>query len=184
MAAFILLSDAIDEKNAIDPRYTCDIDNSSPELRWRDPPEGTQSFAVIVEAVAQPNAAVAMVDSRERPVPIAPTGFAHWLVYNIPASVLHLPAGIPPQDVLPNGIRQGLNSLGKLGHTGPCPPRSQPARTYAYRVFALSITLELSSRLTQEKLWEQIQPHILAEAEIRGHYRRLPAAMVERDRAG
>lgn len=183
-ARFTLQSDALNEQGMFDPRYTCDIDNSSPELRWRDAPEGTRAFAVIFEAISLPGGApLAMVDARERAVPAA-DAFAHWLVYNIPAAVLHLPAGIPPQDILPNGIRQGLNGLNKLGYTGPCPPKGGQARTYAIRVYALSDFVELPGRLNHQTLWQSIQPMILDRTEIVGRYKRVPQAQLDRERAG
>lgn len=34
MTRFEITTDAINEQGQFDPRYTCDLDNSSPELRW------------------------------------------------------------------------------------------------------------------------------------------------------
>jgi Raf kinase inhibitor-like YbhB/YbcL family protein len=150
-----LWSDAIDKRGAFDPRYTCDIDNSSPEVRWSEPPSGTQSFALLIEAHAP-----------------AAAPFAHWVIYRIPSTLQHLPAGIAPQDQLPNGIRQGLNGAGKLGYSGPCPPRGAPPCRYVFRLFALNALPDLPSRLSASELLEQIQPLILDRAEFEGHYER------------
>src|SRR6185437_4406580 len=116
--AFELITDAILDNGSFDPRYTCDIDNSSPELRWRDPPEPVACFALIAEDLDHPQK------------------FAHWVVFNIPSTVRHLPAGIPPQEELPNGIKQGLNDWGKLGYAGPCPPTHSKPHRYAIRIYA------------------------------------------------
>lgn len=148
-------TDAINEQGVIDPRYTCDFDNSSPELRWTDPPEGTASLALIVED------------------PDAPQGlFTHWVVFDIPTSIRHLPAGIPAQDALPNGIRQGANSFGKLGYAGPCPPAGDSPHRYFFRIYALKSRLEIPHRATRDQLFTAIQPSIIATAEIMGRYRR------------
>ncbi len=40
---------ALLEGNAIPARYTCDGENISPPLTWDHPPDGTRSFALIVE---------------------------------------------------------------------------------------------------------------------------------------
>jgi Raf kinase inhibitor-like YbhB/YbcL family protein len=151
----IITTDAKDERGFIDPRYTCDLDNSSPELRWDDIPPETAEFALIVED------------------PDAPGGiFSHWVVYRIPASIRHLPAGVPPQETLPNGIRQGTNSSGKLGYSGPCPPSAHSAHRYFFRLFALRSAPDLPQRPSREQLLEAITPHILQSAEVMGFYRR------------
>lgn len=153
--AFQLQTDAIDAEGCFDPRYTCDIDNSSPELRWLNPPEGTRSFVVVAED------------------PDAPSGpFTHWLIYNIPAAILHLPTGIPAQESLPNGIRQGLNSWKKLGYGGPCPPARDRAHRYVFRIYALRKEPELGSRLSREELLTAIQSQVIASAELVGRYSR------------
>jgi Raf kinase inhibitor-like YbhB/YbcL family protein len=150
-----ITTDALDSRGFLDPRYTGDFDNSSPELRWDDAPEDTQSFALVVED------------------PDAPKGlFTHWVIYNIPAQIRHLPAGIPAQEALPNGIRQGINTYGKLGYSGPNPPHGSPAHRYYFKLYALREMPEIPSRATREQLFEAINPHILASSEIMGRYAR------------
>lgn len=153
MTRFEITTDAIDEQGQFDPRYTCDLDNSSPELRWGGVPPATDSLALVMEDRTEP--------------------MTHWVVYRIPTSLFHLPAGIPPQESLPNGIHQGVNSFGKLGYTGPCPPLRDPAHAYVIRLFALSSSIELPSRATREQLLEKIASITLMQTEISGRYRRL-----------
>src|SRR5690348_5845703 len=118
MEKLVLNTDALDRNGFFDPRYTCDADNSSPELRWSVIP-GAAAYALLAEDV-----------SLDDP-------FAHWVVYRIPAAVHHLPAGIPNQERLPNGICQGINSLGKLGYAGPCPPSGDRPHRYIFRLYSL-----------------------------------------------
>lgn len=150
-----IYTDAISLDGFFDPRYTCDLDNSSPELRWQDPPPGTMQFALVAE---DPDA--------------SPDIFGHWVIYGIPPDIRHLPAGIPPQDSLPNGILQGLNGYGKLGYAGPCPPFDKQHR-YVFRLYALNEPVQLSSRATRLKLLEEILPHVIATAETTGYYQRI-----------
>jgi len=151
-----LSTDSINDNGSFDPRYTCDLDNSSPELHWDQFPENTAGFALTVE------------DS-DSPV----KNFTHWLIYNIPLSITHLPAGIPPQEALPNGILQGINSLGKLGYTGPCPPPGDRPHRYLFRVYALATLVTLPRRTDRDTLLEAIAPFVLSTGEIVGTYHRL-----------
>lgn len=152
-------TDAIDDRGQLDPRYTCDFDNSSPELRWDGVGQGAAVFVVLAED------------------PDAPGGlFTHWAIYNIPGSLRHLPAGIPAQDSLPNGIKQGLNSFGKLGYAGPCPPVGDRDHRYVFRLYALSQAPELPSRAERAEILAAIAPYVLETAEIIGRYRRIAAS--------
>ncbi len=150
-----LWSDAINSRGLFDARYTCDLDNSSPELRWEDPPPGTAAFALLA------------VD-----IDVHPDPFVHWLVYRIPPDLKHLPTGIPPQEQLPNGIRQGLNSFGKLGYSGPCPPRGANAHRYTFRLMALREAIDLEPRLKLPALTTRLDGLVLEAAEIHGLYQR------------
>jgi len=147
-----LWTDATDNLGQFDSRYTCDADNSSPELHWSDAPPRTKTFALIFEDLDFPN------------------GFCHWVVYQIPAHVGHLPAGIAPQDTLPNVIRQGLNSWGRLGYGGPCPPAGHQPHRYQFKLFALSEQIKPQGRVTREQLLELIGPLTLATADCLGNY--------------
>ncbi len=146
-------TDSMDEKGYFDARYTCDMDNSSPELRWDEAPEETECFALLCED------------------PDAPHGlFTHWVVYDIPKTIRHLPAGVPPQETLPVGIRQGINSFGKLGYGGPCPPIGHGAHRYYFRLYALKGTPSIPTRSTREQLLSTIEPYVIAAAEVMGRY--------------
>lgn len=137
-----------------DPRYTCDQDNSSPELRWSEEPEGTLGFALVAEDLSNAQTL--------------------WVVYQIPATVHHLPAGIPPQDALPNGIRQGMNDQRKLGYSGPCPPSGEAPHRFRFRLFALgNLRAEIPARATAQQLLATLNGSILAEAQVEGHYQRM-----------
>jgi Raf kinase inhibitor-like YbhB/YbcL family protein len=154
---FELSSDAIEPGSRnFDPRYTCDLDNSSPELRWRDPPAETACFALILRD------------------PDAPSGdFYHWVVYSIPSALEHLPAGIPAQEILPNGVRQGLNSQGRLGYYGPCPPLDDPPHRYIFELHALSAFIPgLNRKPRPQELVPEIRRLSIGKAVCEGTYQR------------
>src|SRR5207253_643408 len=94
-------------------------------LSGSNPPPGARSFALLMHD------------------PDAPTGSGwwHWVLYNIPASVSSLPAGAgdPHKSLLPAGAVQVRTDFGTPGYGGPCPPPRQPHRHYL-RLYALKVT--------------------------------------------
>ncbi|MCL5998562.1 MAG: YbhB/YbcL family Raf kinase inhibitor-like protein [Chloroflexi bacterium] len=137
--------------NAIPAKYTCDGDNVSVPLQWADPPEGTASFAIIVDD------------------PDAPSGtFVHWVLYNLPADARDLPEGVATDATLLDGSRNGTNSARRSGYMGPCPPSG--THHYYFKLYALDTTPNLGAGATKDQLLQAIQGHILAEATLIGTY--------------
>jgi Raf kinase inhibitor-like YbhB/YbcL family protein len=105
--------------------FGCSGGNVSPQLAWKNPPEGTKSLAVTVYD------------------PDAPTGSGwwHWIVYNIPPSARELPAGAgdPKKGKLPKGAAQGVTDFGAKGWGGPCPPPGDQPHHYVFTVYALKV---------------------------------------------
>lgn len=141
------------EGNEIPTKYTCDGDNISPPLTWDTPPNGTRTFALIVED------------------PDAPSGvFTHWLVYDMPAERHQLDEGVDSHPELPSGGTQGKNDFGKTGFGGPCPPSGM--HRYVFRLFALDQTLDMAPGATKGDLLKFMDGHVLETAEITSTYTR------------
>src|SRR5713101_5929051 len=67
--SFEIASTAFSNGGTIPKKFTCDGPDVSPPLRWTGAPQGTQSFALIVDD------------------PDAPVGtWVHWVLYNLPAN--------------------------------------------------------------------------------------------------
>ena len=136
----------------IPERFTCHGENISPWLRWYGFPEGTRSFALIVDD------------------PDAPSGlYTHWLVYNIPSDVAQLAEGATSKSLLAIGILQGKNSSSHIGYFGPCPPPGK-AHRYRFTLYALDFMPDLPAGANRESLNGAIKNHILAKTRITGLY--------------
>jgi Raf kinase inhibitor-like YbhB/YbcL family protein len=138
----------------IPARFTCDGEDVSPALGWDGVPEGTRSFALVMDD------------------PDAPRGtWQHWLVYRLPADARDLPEAVPADEALPAGARQGRNDFRRAGYGGPCPPPG-PAHRYYFRLYALDIMLDVKPGAPRAALDRAMLGHILAEAALMGRYRR------------
>ena len=151
--AFELTSTAFVEGEPIPSKYTCDGEDISPPLQWRDPPEGARSFALIADD------------------PDAPIGtWVHWVLYNLPAGTRSLAEAIPPDAERSDGSRHGNSSWRRLGYGGPCPPRG--THRYFFKLYALDTALDLKAGANKKKLLRAIEGHILAQTALMGVYSR------------
>jgi Raf kinase inhibitor-like YbhB/YbcL family protein len=152
--AFVLSSPCLEENGTIDEKYTCDGADVSIPLNWSDPPDGTKSFALIVDD------------------PDAPSGtWVHWVLYDLPAEARGLAEAIPTKRALDNGAKQGVNDFRKVGYGGPCPPGGSPHR-YVFTLYALNRKVELEAGLRKPDLLRAIRGHVLAQAQLIGVYKR------------
>lgn len=148
-----LYSSSFDEGRPIPIQYTCDASDFSPALGWEGAPEGTRSFALICDD------------------PDAPGGlWTHWLVYGIPDVAFQLAAKMPRMGEHPSGLKQGLNSWGRLGYNGPCPPSG--THRYVFTLYALDTDLDLAPEAERKELEAAMQGHVLAVAATMGTYTR------------
>ena len=130
--------------------------NLSPPLHWHGAPSGTVSYSLVVDD------------------PDAPTGpWVHWVLFNIPATLQRLPAGLERTAQLANGARQGrcwgVSTFQRLGYQGPLPPAGQLHR-YRFRLHALDQELPLPPGSTVTDLTMAMAGHLLATTELPGLY--------------
>jgi len=152
-----LSSPSFENHKSMASKFTCDGEDISPVLEWSSIPEGTKSFALIV-------------DDPDAPDPANPKmTWVHWVLYNIPASASALPEGVKDKD-LPPGTLQGLNDWKKTGYGGPCPPIGE--HRYFFKLYALDTVLPDLKRPTKAKLEKAIEGHILSQTELIGLYQR------------
>ncbi|MGH3566826.1 MAG: YbhB/YbcL family Raf kinase inhibitor-like protein [Pseudonocardia sp.] len=131
----------------------------SPSLAWADAPADTKSFAVTGYD------------------PDAPTGsgFWHWAVADIPATVTELPrgAGTPGSTDLPSGAVTLTNDAGMQGYVGAVPPEGHGEHRYYFTVHAVDVeSLSLPDGATPAFLGFNLFSHTLARATIMAVFER------------
>ncbi len=131
----------------IPAQYTCDGDQLSPPLTFRDIPADALSLALIVED------------------PDAHTGpRVHWLIWNIPTTKTGFSEG--EKIAYP----QGKNGSGASKYGGMCP--QEGAHRYFFRLYALDSELDLQAGSTKKELETAMAGHIIEEALLVGRYSR------------
>lgn len=149
-----LTSSAFEDDGLVPPRHTCDGEDVSPPLSWAEAPEGTRAYALVM-------------DDPDAPL----RTWVHWVVYNIPADVQSLAEALPAESELDTGAEQGVNSWGRTGYGGPCPPSG--THHYVFTLYALDAAIDLPPAKTgKQDVLEAIEGHVLARTTLTGLYKR------------
>ncbi len=128
--------------------------NLSPELSWKNAPQGTKAFAITC------------IDIH----PIAQK-WVHWMVVNIPADITSVPEGSSPSK-MPKGSVELQNSFGGRGYGGPQPPKGSGVHKYVFTVYALGEPVKTGGTLTEAAFLELLSGKILATGRIIGTFTR------------
>ncbi len=130
-------------------------EDQSPQLSWSGFPEETRSFAVTVYD------------------PDAPTGsgFWHWAVANLPATVTELPAGVGDGSSLPGDAITLRNDAGLRRFVGAAPPPGHGHHRYIVAVHALQVEkLDVTEDSSPAYLGFNLFSQAIARALIHGTY--------------
>ncbi len=134
--------------------------NTSPELSWTNPPDGTKSFVVTMFDVT--------------------ASFTHWGMYNISRNTNELPQGA---GVAGSTFGQQVFNDFFLGaeYDGMCPPPNlaPTVHEYVFTVYALDTNLRLEQfppnfPADAETLYRAMFNHILNQASIHGFFSSAP----------
>jgi Raf kinase inhibitor-like YbhB/YbcL family protein len=140
-----LTSSAFQHNAFIPAKYSCEGEDINPPLDIDHVPDGTKSFALIVDD------------------PDAPKGtWVHWVVWNISPSI-HLKENHVPGS-------EGINDFQQNQYGGPCPPSG--THRYFFKIYALDTILDLPADTDKFKLEKMMHKHIIAVGELIGLYKR------------
>jgi Raf kinase inhibitor-like YbhB/YbcL family protein len=134
-------------------------DDLSPQLSWSGFPSETRSFVVTCYD------------------PDAPTGsgFWHWVLVDVPASVTQLATGAASGDLsgLPDGAYHVACDWGAKSYGGAAPPEGDRPHRYVFVVHAVDVPkLDTTDAVAPAVVGFNLAFHTLARAVIRGTYQR------------
>lgn len=155
VGTFTVTSSSVTDGQQMDARFahpSVGGQNVSPQLEWSGFPAGTRSFVV---SCYDPDAPT-------------PSGFWHWNLVNIPASVTSLPEGASTRGELPAGAFETRSDYGEQGYCGAAPPAGDRPHRYLFAVHAVDVpTLDLGPDTPNAVVHFNLAFHTLARAVIR-----------------
>ena len=110
---FALRSPNVAPASFLPHRYSIAGANISPELHWRNVPEGTVELAIVLTDLTAEDQVL-------------------WLIAGLDPTSVQLFEGL-----VPPGATQGENDRGQIGWSGPSPAPGDDAHSYVFRLFAL-----------------------------------------------
>lgn len=147
-----LVVSAFPEGGVIPALYTGEGADISPAIEWSGAPEGTQSYALVMDD------------------PDAPSGtWTHWLLWDIPRGITAIAQGFK----VGRFGQSGANDFGRTGYGGPMPPKGHGPHRYFFRLYAVDVpSLPLAPGARRAAFDRAIKGHVLAEATYMGRYER------------
>ncbi len=143
-----LSSPNFENNSPIPFQYTCQGQNTSPQLDISNVPSEAKSLALLLDD------------------PDATNGeFNHWTIWNIPPDTKTIKANVGPSFAV-----QGQNGASQQGFTGPCPPTG--VHRYFFKLYALREMLDLPTTANKIDLEKAMKGKVIGQVQLMGTYKK------------
>lgn len=159
VGSFTVTSDDIRNGETMGADFVYDGGNRSPQLRWAGFPPQTRGFVVNCFDPDAPT----------------PSGYWHWVVVGLPATVTELPqnAGRLGDEGLPAGAFHLASDYGTRQYSGAEPPPGDRAHRYVFAVHAIDVdALDIDASTNAATAGFHLAFHTLARAVTTPVYQR------------
>lgn len=148
---FTLSSTAFNDGGAIPIKHTCKGGNISPQLSWKNAPEGTNLFYIIV-------------DDECAPCGSGTGACKHWQVLNLPSHIASIDEDADLMNEIP-GVHLGRNYDGSTSWAGPCPPNKH---TYTFTIYATNSSMQpiFNVSINRADFMNKYSDYVLGSASI------------------
>jgi Raf kinase inhibitor-like YbhB/YbcL family protein len=141
---FRIYSNDFSDGEKMPPKFTADGEDINPSFNWENPPQGTKSFAFIVEDPDAPKST-----------------WIHWAIKNIPLNVNSIDKNSSVGEEI-------MNSWQKKGWGGPNPPSG--THRYYFKLYALDC--DRMKAETVKDFYKEIFKHKIGTTSYLGIYSR------------
>ena len=146
MTELRITSPAFANHEPIPNKFSCHGEDVNPPLAIAGVPPEAKSLALVMDD------------------PDAPRGvWVHWVLWNIPPHTARI-----DENSVPSGAVQGVNSWGRTGYGGPCPPSG--THRYFFKLYALKTPLELHPGAGKAALEKAMHGVMLQKSELVGTF--------------
>ncbi len=155
VGSFTVTSTDVTDGKQLDEAQAFAGGNTSPQLSWEGFPAETKGFVVTCYDPDAPT----------------PSGFWHWILVGLPASVTELPTGAGTTERLDNGAFHIRNDFSTKNFGGAAPPAGDQVHRYYFVVHAIDVeALDIDGEASAAVVSFNLAFHTLARAIITPTY--------------
>lgn len=144
-----ITSTAFSDGQDIPMQFTCDGENTPPEILVSPTPSNAKSIAITMTDPDSPDET-----------------WVHWTAWNLPPETTHITRPLIAAEAV-----EGTNTFGNIGYGGPCPAKGK--HRYVFTVYVLDRMLQLENGASFQKLMDAMNGKIIDQASMTGLYQKV-----------